>query len=216
MSGTELNVGDRVRTPGGNDGAVLAVGQNLAFVRWASGGTSAAPLNKLDKLVVAGDVSGWVPVAPREPAKAWNDSVDAVAKALDLPDDAAPFGVQKVPDDNPKTVLGLRKPPTHAIPPVALLHLGGAMADGEAKYGLMNWRQKRVSASVYYDAAMRHLLAWWDGEDSASDSGCHHLAHVMACMSILLDAEANKTLNDDRPTPGAAAGFVGNSVAMAG
>ena len=104
------------------------------------------------------------------------------------------------PDDNPKTAIGVTKPPLHAIPPVALLHLGAAMADGERKYGLTNWREKRVSCSTYYDAALRHLLAWWDGEDIASDSGVHHLAHVMACCAILIDAEAQDTRNDDRPS----------------
>lgn len=107
------------------------------------------------------------------------------------------------PDDNPKTIIGARKPPVHAIPPIAILHLGQAMANGEGKYGLTNWRGHRVSSSVYYDAAMRHLMAWWDGEDIAVDSGCHHLAHVMASCAILLDAAAiPDSLNDNRPTKG--------------
>jgi hypothetical protein len=76
------------------------------------------------------------------------------------------------------------------------------MSDGKAKYGPMNWREKRVTSSVYYNAAMRHLMAWWDGEDLAPDSGVHHLAHAMACLAIVLDAESVGKLNDDRPTPG--------------
>jgi len=112
------------------------------------------------------------------------------------------------PDDNPKTAIGVTKPALHVIPPVALLHLGKAMADGKRKYGLMNWREKRVSSSVYYDAALRHLLSWFDGEEVAQDSGVHHLAHAMACMGILLDAQATGNLNDDRPIPGPAADFI--------
>lgn len=112
-------------------------------------------------------------------------------------------------DDNPKTVMGSAKPPLHAIPPVALLHLGQAMADGERKYGLVNWRERTVSSSVYYDAMMRHLLEWWDGTDRAADSGRHHLAHVMACCAILLDAENIGRLNDNRPAvPGGAGAFI--------
>lgn len=107
-----------------------------------------------------------------------------------------------LPDSNPKTAAGRAKPPLRAIPPAALLHLGKAMADGEIKYGLFNWREHAVSGSVYYDAAMRHLLAWWDGEDVAPDSGVHHLAHVMACCAIVLDAAASGKLNDDRGLPG--------------
>jgi hypothetical protein len=112
-------------------------------------------------------------------------------------------------DRNPKTIYGQAKPGVHAIPPVALLHLGRGMEDGEAKYGLTNWRENEVSASVYYDAAFRHMAAWWDGEQIAPDSGVHHLGHVMACCAILLDAEHMGKLNDDRPSvPGTFADVV--------
>lgn len=110
---------------------------------------------------------------------------------------------RQAPDTNPKTAVGLTKPSLRAIPPAALLHLGRAMSNGEGKYGLFNWREHTVSSSVYYDAAMRHLLAWWDGENEAADSGVHHLAHVMACCAIVLDAHASGKLNDDRGPPGA-------------
>lgn len=106
------------------------------------------------------------------------------------------------PDDNPKTRFGLRKPAMSSVPPAALIHLMRAMADGRRKYGLMNWREKNVSSTIYYDAAMRHLMAWFDGEQTASDSGVHHLGHAMACLAIILDAEAQETLNDDRPVAG--------------
>jgi hypothetical protein len=103
------------------------------------------------------------------------------------------------PDDNPKTSIGVSKAPLHYIPPVALVHLGLAMENGGGKYGLMNWREFTVSSSVYYDAMLRHLMAWWDGEDAAPDSKVHHLGHVMACAAILLDAAETTRLNDDRP-----------------
>lgn len=112
------------------------------------------------------------------------------------------------PDDNPKTAVGLTKPSLSCVPPAALLHLGRAMMDGRRKYGLMNWREKRVTATVYYDAAMRHLMAWFDGEREARDSGVHHLGHAMACLAIVLDAEATGNLNDDRPVPGTFADLV--------
>ncbi len=112
------------------------------------------------------------------------------------------------PDDNPKTVMGLAKPSLAAIPPTALIHLANAMADGVKKYGRMNWRDKKITASTYYDAAMRHLLAWYDGEDHARDSGAHHLAHAMACCMIALDAMECGMLNDDRPSKGKAADLI--------
>lgn len=112
------------------------------------------------------------------------------------------------PDSNPKTHVGRLKPSLRAIPPSALIALGLAMENGEGKYGLMNWRKNQVATSVYYDAAMRHLLAWWDGEDIAADSQVHHLAHVMACCAILIDAEIGGCRIDDRPVAGPAADFI--------
>lgn len=102
------------------------------------------------------------------------------------------------PDDNPKTVQGMKKPSMACVPPIALLHLAHAMMNGEQKYGRMNWREHTVSSSIYYDAAMRHLMAWFDGETFAADSGVHHLGHVMACCAILLDGYSLDVLNDDR------------------
>ena len=106
------------------------------------------------------------------------------------------------PDNNPKTALGVKKPSMAPVPPVALIHLMEAMENGRQKYGLMNWREKNVSSSIYYDAALRHLMSWYDGEDVADDSGVHHLGHAMACMAILLDAMATGNLNDNRPIKG--------------
>ena len=76
------------------------------------------------------------------------------------------------------------------------------MENGAGKYGLMNWREHSVSASVYFNAIDRHLRSWQDGENCAADSGAHHLAHVMACCAIVLDALECARLNDDRPMPG--------------
>jgi hypothetical protein len=102
------------------------------------------------------------------------------------------------PDNNPKTVYGMRKPSMACVPPVALLHLSKAMMNGRDKYGLMNWRENYISASIYYDAAMRHLISWYDGETMDPESGVHHLGHVMACCAILLDGELLGKLNDNR------------------
>ena len=87
----------------------------------------------------------------------------------------------------------------HLIPAPALLTLANVMGLGASKYGAYNWREHKVSSSVYQSAAMRHLLAWWEGEDKDPESGQCHLAHAMACMAILLDAENKGMLNDDRP-----------------
>lgn len=106
------------------------------------------------------------------------------------------------PDNNPKTQFGMAKVPLQTIPPSALYHLADALGDGGAKYYPFNWRDYTISSSVYFAAAMRHLLAWWDGEEKAPDSDVHHLAHALACLALVLDAFDVGKLNDDRPPPG--------------
>ena len=107
-------------------------------------------------------------------------------------------------DGNPKTRMGAKKPDLSVIPPAALLHLATAMMNGAEKYGPFNWRDEPVSARVYVAAAMRHLASYLDGEDYSADTveagaPVHHLAHVKACCSIILDATECGTLIDNRP-----------------
>lgn len=106
------------------------------------------------------------------------------------------------PDNNPKTMFGLKKCPLHLVPPVATAFEAMAFKDGATKYGPYNWRAHKISASVYYAAAMRHLQSWWDGEELAADSGVHHLAHARACLAMVLDATMLGMINDDRPPKG--------------
>ncbi len=109
----------------------------------------------------------------------------------------------KLPNQNPKTALGAAKPQLQLIPPIALVEEAGAFALGAEKYGPFNWREVPVSISTYVAAAQRHLMAYWDGEDTDPESGLCHLAHARACMAIVLDAQSVGTCNDDRPPPGA-------------
>jgi hypothetical protein len=109
-----------------------------------------------------------------------------------------------LPDCNPKTAMGMKKPDPTVIPPAAILHLATAMMNGAEKYGPFNWRDQPISARTYVGAAMRHLLAYLDGEDYSQDTmekgqPVHHLAHVMACCAIALDATSLGSINDNRP-----------------
>lgn len=104
------------------------------------------------------------------------------------------------PDNNPKTGHGLKKPAFGLIPSTALVHLAVVMQLGAKKYGPYNWRDKKVSVSVYIDAMERHIRSFLDGESTDPESGASHLAHAMACCAIILDAMACENINDDRPT----------------
>lgn len=117
-------------------------------------------------------------------------------------------GRAKTAEPNPKDLIGVKKVPTlSVIPSAGLVHTGLAMVNGSDKYGRFNWREHPVKATIYLDAALRHLMAWADMEENAEDSGVHHLGHVMACCAILLDAQEAGNLIDDR-VPGPAAGML--------
>jgi len=102
-------------------------------------------------------------------------------------------------DNKPKTIEGNKKASTHHVPPIAFFACGAAMRDGAQKYGPYNWRETSVTASVFYDAMMRHLADWWDRQDYAPDSKVHHLGHLMASCAIILDAIDQGLFIADRP-----------------
>lgn len=106
---------------------------------------------------------------------------------------------------NPKDLAARGRVPLHLLPAAGRIHGALACKDGAEKYGPYNWREKPISLMGYTGAIERHLLALRDGEDRAQDSGLHHLAHIVATASILLEAMECGSLIDDRPLPGPAA-----------
>ena len=103
---------------------------------------------------------------------------------------------------NPKDAIGSDKLPLHLWPTTATALGSLALLDGALKYGRSNFRRIGVRASIYVDAAKRHMDAWFEGEDCDPASGLPHLAHALACIAIIVDAQAADKLTDDRMTPG--------------
>ena len=60
------------------------------------------------------------------------------------------------------------------------------------KYEIDNWQKVPSARTRYYDAAMRHIDAWWNGElldlDKGDQKGSHlpHLAHAICCLMFLM------------------------------
>jgi hypothetical protein len=100
---------------------------------------------------------------------------------------------------NPKDAIGTSKLPLDLVPDTMEVFAATAFAEGALKYGSTNWRVAGVRASIYYAAMKRHMKKWWNGENCDKDSKVHHLASVMACAAIVLDAEVVGMLTDDRP-----------------
>lgn len=118
------------------------------------------------------------------------------------------------PDSNPKSALGIKKPPLHLVSPLAILAESMAMAEGGMKYGPYNYRVDAVAATVYIAAALRHIFEWSQGSDKTKDSKLHPLGHARACLGILIDAEANGSMIDDRFKSEAYAKLVEEAEAM--
>jgi len=102
-------------------------------------------------------------------------------------------------DTNPKDALGIKKVPMSCVPTLPMLELGLAMMEGARKYGRHNYRAVGTRSSVYYDAIMRHITAWWEGEDIDPDSGVHHLMKAAACCLVHRDSMYMGNVEDDRP-----------------
>lgn len=105
----------------------------------------------------------------------------------------------KATSTNPKDLLGNKKIDLTRISAFAEAHEAFAMMDGREKYGGYNWREKEVRAEIYVAACLRHIKAWYEGEEYANDSLAHHLGHARACLGILIDAMETGNLIDDRP-----------------
>lgn len=102
---------------------------------------------------------------------------------------------------NAKFKHGRAKQSYSSVPASALTAMANVMESGAEKYGAYNWRDNGVDCTTYFDAVMRHLIAWYhDGINVDSDSGYHHLAHVMSCCAVVLDTFNEGKLHDNRPT----------------
>lgn len=104
-------------------------------------------------------------------------------------------------DSNPKDSIGSTKPPLSTISGLVLFEIGSAMLEGACKYRRHNYRIAGVRTSIYYDAAMRHLVRFWEGEDIDPDSGIPHITKAIASLIVLRDSQMVGNVVDDRPPP---------------
>ena len=90
------------------------------------------------------------------------------------------------------------KTPWHLMPPDALNQIAQVLEFGANKYGDRNW-ERGMNWSRPFSALMRHMWAWWRGEDRDPETGLSHLAHAGCCILFLLTYQGHATGKDDRP-----------------
>jgi hypothetical protein len=83
------------------------------------------------------------------------------------------------------------------LPLDALEEIGKVFTMGSKKYGDRNW-EKGMSWGRLFAAALRHLFAFWMGEDYDKESGLFHTSHAAWNVIALLMYQKRKVGIDDR------------------
>lgn len=68
---------------------------------------------------------------------------------------------------------------------------------GAKKYEAHNWR-KGMPMTQGFNALMRHLVAFMNGEDKDPESGETHLAHAACCLKMMQNTYWKHPYHDDR------------------
>lgn len=89
------------------------------------------------------------------------------------------------------------KPRIGLVPLRAMWEIGKVMTDGAKKYSEFNWKGG-LKYSRLYDAALRHIIQFIEGEDVDPESGLHHLGHAACCITMLLEMTMDRPDLDDR------------------
>ena len=89
------------------------------------------------------------------------------------------------------------KPAYELIAPEMLEGVAEILTFGAKKYEERNW-EKGMKWGRVFGALMRHLWAWWRGENNDSETGKSHLWHAACCIMFLIAYEQRGVGEDDR------------------
>jgi len=82
-------------------------------------------------------------------------------------------------------------------PVEALLSMARAFTYGADKYSDRNW-EGGLEWGRLYASCLRHLFAFWDGEEKDEESGLHPLDHALAALAMLCTSYQRKIGKDTR------------------
>ena len=78
------------------------------------------------------------------------------------------------------------------LPLPAISQIVDVLTFGAKKYADNNWQHVQQPKDRYFAAALRHIVAWREGESKDPESGLHHLAHASCCLIFLLWFDRNE------------------------
>lgn len=106
------------------------------------------------------------------------------------------------PKDQFKAMAGGRKydnqKPRWDLMPPEIEQVVDVLTYGASKYDDRNWEQG-IKWGRVFAATLRHLWAFWRGEDKDQESGMDHLAHAACNCLFLLHYKKHCQEYDDRP-----------------
>lgn len=148
------------------------------------------PVESVDPLVFDNEISDVIDLLGTiKKSDDYNDLVKLKVHTIDVPD-VCKKGVK---NDDGKLRWSL-------LPWIALIKVVKVYNYGAIKYADRNW-EKGIKYSRLYDAALRHLTAFWNGESRDEESGLLHLSHcTFNILAILYFELTNPKTWDDRPT----------------
>jgi len=109
---------------------------------------------------------------------------------------STPWPDQEKSTEGRKDDIG--KDPWRLFPWDAARAIVKVLAFGAGKYSERNW-EKGMDWSRPFDACIRHMTAWWEGEKADPETGMSHLWHAGCCVMFLIAYELRGIGRDDRP-----------------
>ena len=95
-----------------------------------------------------------------------------------------------------KTLENLRGPagrkddsgklPWHLLPWEQVAEIVKVLKFGAGKYAPENWKLVPNARERYFDAALRHITAWFSGVKKDPETNLSHLAHAGCCILFLM------------------------------
>jgi hypothetical protein len=83
------------------------------------------------------------------------------------------------------------KPRYSLVPPDSMSQFVDVLTFGAKKYGDHNWKKIPDLQDRYYDALQRHVASFRAGDRLDDESGLHHLAHAMCCISFMMQDDVD-------------------------
>ena len=114
-----------------------------------------------------------------------------------MPESDRPYVYDEPPGESRKSAESASKPRLDLLPTAAMEAIAEVLTFGAAKYDDNNWC-RGARWGRYYSALLRHLFAWWRGEDLDRETGLSHLAHAGCCLVFLMEYQRNGWGSDDR------------------